>query len=77
MAKLAGTRVRESNQLAMMEQIVTSRRPLIDELLGRLEQEMAALKVTGVTKTSGAGSSRGTKRVHEEVEEEEEDEEEE
>ena len=77
LAELAGTRVCESNQLAMMEQIVTSRRPLIDELLGRLEQEMASLKVTGVTMSSGAGLSRGTKRVHEEVEEEDEDEEEE
>ena len=76
LSKLAGARVHELNQLAMMEQIVTSQHPLIDELLGRLKQEMASLKVTGVAKTSGVGSSRGIKRVHEEVEEEEEDEEE-
>lgn len=77
LSELAGTKVRESNQLAILEQMVTSRRPLIDELLVRLEREMVALKVAGVAETSGASSSRGTKRVHEEVEDDEEDEEEE
>ena len=70
-------KVHESNQLAILEQMVTSRRPLINELLVRLEQEMVVLKVAGVAETSGASSSCRVKRVHEEVEDDEEDEEEE